>query len=163
MTTYFQFAPNVQAPYTFQPTLDGQGYTASVTWNLYGQRWYLNINQLTGPLIVARALLGSPDGTRIQSLTWASGAITAVTSEPHEYTTGQTIDITITGCAPDAYNGIVQALIVDAFSFKYSLASDPGDVTQLGAQIYNINLVAGYFSESTMVFRASNQVFEVTP
>ena len=58
MTTY-NFQPSSVAPYTFNPTLDGAVYSASVTWNLFGQRWYLNINQTNGPLIVSKPLISS--------------------------------------------------------------------------------------------------------
>lgn len=89
MTTYV-FAPTPTAPYQFQPTLDGAQYTANVTWNVFGQRWYLNVYQLDGTLVCAVALVGSPDD-------------------------------------------------------------------------YDINLVGGYFTTSTLVFRQSSQNFEVNP
>ena len=163
MTTYFQFVPNSQAPFAFQPTLDQQQYAATVSWNLFGQRWYINVNQLTGELVFSLPLLGSPDGVSIESATWAFGTVTAVTSRPHNYTVGQTVELTLTGFAPDAYNGVVLAFIVDAMTFTYSIAGNPGPTTQLGSEIYNLNLAGGYFTTSTLVYRESSQTFEVTP
>jgi hypothetical protein len=162
VTTYFQFTPNVVAPFTFQPTLDGEQYTAVVTWNLFGQRWYITVSTITGDPVFTLPLIGSPDGVSIQSISWAFGTVKVVTARPHHYTIGQTVLITISGCAPDAYNGVVLASIVDAVTFTYKLASNPGDTTQLGSEIYNINIAAGYFT-STLVYRESSKTFEVNP
>lgn len=57
-----QFAPTNAAPFQFNATLDGDVYACYVTWNLWAQRWYLNIYDTTGNLIVARALIASPPG-----------------------------------------------------------------------------------------------------
>lgn len=89
MTTY-AFQPTPVAPFQFQPTLDGAVYTAIITWNVYGRRWYLNLYTLTGTLVVCLALIASPAG-------------------------------------------------------------------------FDINLVAGYFSTSSLVYREGQQQFEVTP
>lgn len=163
MTTYFPFVPNSQAPFSFQPTLDGDNYAATVTWNLFGQRWYLNVSQQSGGLVFSLPLLGSPDGTQLDSVSWSHGTVTAECKTPHGYALGTTVNVTITGCVPDAYNGVWPALIVDRLTFQFALASDAGSTTQLGQQIYNINIAAGYFTTSTLVFRASSQTFEVTP
>lgn len=89
MTTY-QFTPNTVAPFQFQPTLDDSVYTVIVTWNLFGQRWYINLYALDGSLVVCTPNVGSPDD-------------------------------------------------------------------------YDINLVGGYFTTSSLVFRQSSQQFVVTP
>lgn len=163
MTQLFPFVPNVQSPFIFQPTLNSLLYTATVTWNLFGQRWYLNITELNGTPVFTKALIGSPDGVAIESISWAFGTVTAITALPHPYTVGQTVQITVNGCLPDAYNGVVTAFIIDAFTFTYPVVANPGDATQLGNEIYNIDLAAGYFADSSIVFRESNQTFEVTP
>lgn len=62
MTTFTNFAPSPQTPFQFQPTLDGQAYTVVVTWNLFGQRYYVNIYDLGGVLVVCLPLIGSPVG-----------------------------------------------------------------------------------------------------
>ena len=62
MTTIIPFEPTASAPFQFQATLDGQIYTCAVTWNLFGQRWYLGCYTLTGTLMFNRALVGSPLG-----------------------------------------------------------------------------------------------------
>ncbi len=58
----FPFIPSTNAPFQFQPTLDGQQYTVIVTWSLFGRRFYVNVYKLDGTLIVCRAMVGSPNG-----------------------------------------------------------------------------------------------------
>lgn len=60
MTTFVDFKPAANNPFQFQATLDGQLYTVIVTWNLFGQRYYVNVYTLGGVLIVAIAMVGSP-------------------------------------------------------------------------------------------------------
>lgn len=62
MSTIIPFAPSRLAAFQFSPTLDGETYTAIVTWNLFGQRYYINIYALDGTLIVCFPLIGSPLG-----------------------------------------------------------------------------------------------------
>lgn len=162
MTTYTNFVPSTVAPFEFQPVLDGQTYRVVVTWLLFGARFYINVFALDGTLVVSRALVGSPSGIALQALSWAGGLVTATASAPHGYRIGSIVELTISGAAPDAYNGQVQAYIVSPVAFTYPLASDPGMASVFGAASYNLNLVGGYFS-STLVYRAATQQFEVNP
>ena len=61
MTTYVPFTISPTAP-PFQSifTLDGASYSATATWNLAGQRWYLSLTDLTGVLLWCGPLVGSP-------------------------------------------------------------------------------------------------------
>ena len=61
MTTIVNFDPNPFANFQFNPTLDGVDYIAICTWNLYGERYYLNIYNNNGTLIVTNPLIASPD------------------------------------------------------------------------------------------------------
>jgi len=90
MTTLTQFTPTINENFAFLPTLDGQQYSAVVTWRLFGRRWILNVYTLQNELIVSKPLTGSP---------------------------------------PE----------------------------------YDINLMQGYFTTSTLVYRVSTNNFEVTP
>lgn len=90
MTTIVPFTPNDNAPFQFQATLDGAAYTVVITWNLWGQRYYVNVYDISQNLIVSIGMAGSPTGA-------------------------------------------------------------------------DINLVAGYFTTSTLVFRAPSSQFEVNP
>jgi len=61
MTTLVQFKPSSNANFQFTPVLDGITYTAICTWNLYGQRYYLNIYNNSNTLIVTNPIVASPD------------------------------------------------------------------------------------------------------
>ena len=163
MTTYTNFAPTLQSPFQFGPTLDGEVCTVIITWNLFGARYYINIYAPDGTLVVSTALVGSPTGVALQNLAWANGQVTATAASPHGYKVGRTVELTISGAAPDAYNGLVKALITGPATFTYPVASDPGAATAFGAVAYNINLVGGYFETSTLVYRAQSNQFEVAP
>jgi len=163
MTAVYPFAPSTSVLFQFSPTLDGQVYNVVVKWNVTGQRWYLTLSDLSNNPILTLPLIGSPNGALIESASWENGLATVVTSAPHRFKVYSTIDIAVAGCMPDAYNGNVEAFIVDAVTFQYPVASDPGLSTQLGSATYNINLVEGYFNTSTLVFREASQQFEVSP
>lgn len=60
MTTYVNFTPSASAVFSFQATLDSSLYAVTVPWNLFGQRYYVNIYDTSGSLIVSRPLVGSP-------------------------------------------------------------------------------------------------------
>lgn len=162
MTTFFDFVPSSVAPFQFTPTLDGNQYNVIITWALYGQRYYANIYDLQQVLIVALPLVGSPGGVNLSSLTWSQGVVTAVAASPHGYPIAATVDLAISGAAPDAYNGTQRCFITDVDTFQYALADFPGLATVFGTAYYNINLVAGYFA-SSLVYRKANQQFEVSP
>jgi hypothetical protein len=163
MTTITNFAPTVLAPFQFQATLDGVIYTVIVTWNLFGRRWYVNVYAPDGSLKLSTALVGSPTGVTLQGLSWAAGMVTATAAAPHGYKVGKTVQLTVSGASPDAYNGKVQAFITGPSTFTYPVAADPGSATVFGAASYNIDLVGGHFVTSTMVFRQAANQFEVTP
>ena len=63
--TVIPFLPSATQPFEFQPTLDGLQYTAFVTWNIFGRRYYLNIFQLDGTRVLTTALVGSPNDADI--------------------------------------------------------------------------------------------------
>ncbi len=67
MTTY-TFTPPNGGTFTFQPTLDGNTYTASIVWNLFGQRWFLRLTTLGGDLVALVPVIGSPPGFTINMM-----------------------------------------------------------------------------------------------
>jgi hypothetical protein len=161
--TAFAFLPSTQNVFQFQPTLDGALYTASVPWNLSGQRYYLNLFALDGTRIFTLPLIGSRDAVGLEDITWANGIVTATTVDPHGYMMGKTIDLHVLGCLPTGYNGRVKALVTGLSEVQYQLTEDPGPFTQLGVIDWVVDLAAGYFEDSMLVFRSSNATFEVTP
>ncbi len=61
MSTMISFSPVSTSTFQFQCTLDNNSYNVIVTWNLYGQRYYINIYDSNNGLILCVALIGSPD------------------------------------------------------------------------------------------------------
>ena len=163
MTTIYPFTPNNQGPFQFSPELDGNTYNVQVTWSLFGARYYVNVYDLAQNLIVALPMIGSPSAYNLASLSWSHGLVTAETTEHHGYLINSTTDLVISGAAPDNYNGTVSAFIIDQSTFQYDVAQDPGPATTTGNVVFNINLVAGYFDTSTLVFRQDANQFEVMP
>lgn len=169
MTTAFQFAPSKAAPYQFSPVLDGAVYNASVPSLLFGNRFYLDLVAADGTPIWYGAIVGSPPGLQLASLTWQQGRVLAQTSAPHGYKPASSVALTVAGCAPDAYNGQVEAMSTGPSSLFYPLAADPGPATMFGSAGQEFNLIGGVpnangaaFS-SRLVFRTGTQQFEVSP
>lgn len=172
MTTIFPFQPPT-APVTFQPTLDGELYQATVTWNYYSQRFYLTLTDLSGNLIVSRSIVGSSPQQPLSDLSWQNGLVTAVTQNPHGYPIGSLVELTIRDADPSGYNGVFECAILDGLTFTYLVVESPWpaltsasgvEVAQAtGTYSFDINLVEGYFKTSTLVYRAPLAQFEVTP
>lgn len=59
-TTFVDFVPTVAGPFQFRAVLDGESYTVLVTWNLFGQRFYVNIYTVDAVLLLAIGMVGSP-------------------------------------------------------------------------------------------------------
>lgn len=175
MTTVVDFAPSATAtpPFQFQATLDGAQYIVTTTWNILGQRWYINVYDLSGNLILARPVVGS--GAKIQGvLTWGDGTATAALQAPHNVPIGSVANVEITGTGL-GYDGAWRALAVDDETLTYSLSSDPGQYGLTGNASQDVNLIGGqpssydasgnpltWFS-STLVYRSGTQQFEVSP
>lgn len=64
-TTYVNFNPSPTENFIFQPMLDGNTYTAIITWNTFGQRYYMNLYDLSGVLVLCIAMIESPDNYNI--------------------------------------------------------------------------------------------------
>ena len=59
VTTLTTFAPSNSAAFTFSPSLDGADYTATIKWNIAGQRWYMVLEDGGGNVIVNIPLISS--------------------------------------------------------------------------------------------------------
>lgn len=59
---YVDFVPSSLAPFQFQTILDGVQYNVTVTYNIFGQRYYVNIYTVQGSLVLTRPMIGSPIG-----------------------------------------------------------------------------------------------------
>lgn len=161
MTTY-KFTPSNTSAFNFQPTLDGVVYNIVVVWSLFGQRYYVNCYTNTGSLVFSVPLIGSLDSIHTQDAYWSNGVVVAQSEIPHNFKIGDIVNVSVVNFQPTGYNGIYQARVISDNKFSYDLTSDPGSITSLGDVQYNINLAAGYFN-STLVYRANSQTFEVSP
>jgi hypothetical protein len=68
--TLVAFQPSPSQPFQFQATFDTNPYNVIVTWNLFGQRYYVNVYDTSGALVASEALTGSPPKYDI-NLVWS--------------------------------------------------------------------------------------------
>ena len=70
----------------------------------------------------------------VTSAIWAGGTVTITSTNPipNHPTIGDTIQMSISGFAPAAYNGVVTATVTAVNTFTYPVASNPGATTTLG-------------------------------
>ena len=175
MTTLVPFVPsNMSAP-SFAAILDGATYNVVLTWNISAKRYYVNIYDNAGTWIVTTPLVTTPTGEAIASVSYdtAIGVITATKVAGLWKKPGTMVDYTLSGFDPASLNGLRRCLTVrppaiqedgsgvryEAFTFPFP--SDPGTVAILGSANRLMNMVAGVFKQSTLVYR--NGSFEVSP
>lgn len=94
----------------------------------------------------------------IASIAWAAGVATATTAAalPSIVTPGTIIQLVVTGCVPDSYNGIFTCTVTGPNEFTYPLIVDPGSpANTLNAQ-YQLNssselnaMAATFFRQGT--------------
>lgn len=156
MTTYVAFVPSTTAPFQFQATFDGAQYNVIVTWNEFGQRYYINVYDLGGNLQLARSLVSS--GAKLAStFSWSYGTAAATTAANHNVPVGQMAAITASDTGV-GYDGAYQALATGPSTLSYLLSSNPG-TTATGNVSQDVDLLGGYFT-SSLVFREASQQFE---
>lgn len=165
MTTFVAFSPSPLQPFQFVATLDGQQYTIIVTWNIFGQRWYINVYSLSGVLVAVLPLIGSDNTVLIANLAWnqLAGIITVTSSLPLPFKIGQVVDLVLSGNLPATFNGSFTCNVTGQFTFTFPMTTDPGQPTAYGVLDYGINLMAGYFVSSTLLYREQNTQFEISP
>ena len=156
MTTFTSFQPTATAPQQFNATLDGDPYTILVTWELFDQRYYINVHDQTNTLVVCEPVIGSPTpldlapppaAEPIASMIWSStggGRVFFVMASPSTVVLGDTIDVsgaTNTGTAGDgAVNGnFVVDQWTDSEHFSAALTAPTGAIGTIGG-LPQINL-----------------------
>lgn len=162
MTT-FPFSPTPQQNQVFNPVLGGNTYTAVVTWNLFGQRWYLNLTDSNGDLVISTAVVSSQDPQAISSMSWSGNVVTIQTTSPHWIPLGQQARVYFSGNVPSAYNGLVTATATGPSTLTFALDDDPGLVTVLGNFGSVVDLSADEVPGSMLLFYASLGAFATTP
>lgn len=142
MSTTVPFTPSTTSVFGFQPVIDGVQYNATVTWNLYAQRYYLNLFDTGGNLILCTAIVGS--GPRLgATLTWANvggGVATATTASPHNIPIGQVANVRISQ-TNTVFDGNWQVLSTGPTTVTYALPN-PNENQPLAGQLsFPVNLV----------------------
>lgn len=160
MTTYVDFQTSQTTQFQFQATLDDNQYIVSTPYNLFGERYYVQVSDLSANLIVYRGIVSSTAKTQA-ALSWADGTATAVLSAPHNLSIGSVAAWTVSDTGI-GYDGVYKALAVDSETLTYALATNPGS-TATGSASLDVNLVGGYFTTSTLVYRDNTGQFEVSP
>jgi hypothetical protein len=62
MITFVDFTPSDTTAFQFQAVLDGIQHNVVVTYNFFGQRYYVNVYDTQGALVIAAPMVGSPPG-----------------------------------------------------------------------------------------------------
>ena len=58
--------------------------------------------------------------------------VTVTTASAHGFTVGDTLELTLSGMTPAAYNGTYQCTIIDGTTFSYTIPTNPGSLTVPG-------------------------------
>lgn len=159
MSTFVDFTPSQQAPFQFQPSLaNGQQYSVSVPWNEFGQRYYINVTDLSGNLILARAL--SPSGPTLKvSLAWDDGVATAATTVPHNVPLASVVNVRISQ-SNSGFDAVVTALATGPTTLTYPLPVNPNQPATITGKVnFDLDLLAGY-GIGSLWFHQDTQQFE---
>ena len=74
---------------------------------------------------------------------------------------GTIIDYTLEGFKPDAYNGIFRGIHINNTKFTVPMTTNPGSLVVMGFVSRKLNMVAGMFKTSSLIYR--NGAFEIAP
>jgi hypothetical protein len=174
MTTVIPFIPSNIKPYSFPVTLDGNTYSVTVTWNVSAQRFYINVYDRSGAWIVTVPLITTPPNRKIESVNYnpfqlvlevimVSPTLWPIPLSPGGLSTspGTIIDYTLEGFNPTTYNGKFRGMHVNGNMFTVPMATNPGSLIVMGAVSRKLNMIAGVFTTSTLIYR--NGSFEIDP
>ncbi len=163
MSTTIAFNPQTNTPWTSTVTLDGVACLLVAMW-LNG-RWFLTCYDSSSNRVFTEALIGSPDTLRVSSAEYDiyRSRVTLTTTNPHNYTIGSQIQLTVTGFVPTTYNGTYLMDVTGPYTLNFPITANPGSATTIGVVSWSVNLAYGYFDTSTLVFLDSTQTFVVTP
>lgn len=159
MSTFVDFAPTGTEPFQFQPILNGTQYTALITWNIFGERYYLNLYDLSNNLIVCEALTESGPMLRC-ALTWADNVATAVCQAPHNVPIADVAYLRISQTDGSTYEGVYLGTAVDEVTLTFDLTTNPDQpVAIAGTLSFDLDLLGGY-GIGSLYFHADTQQFE---
>lgn len=161
MSTVVPFTPSTTSVFGFQPVIAGTQYSATVTWNLYAQRYYLNLYDTGGNLILCTAIVGS--GPKLQAtLTWEStgftGVATVETATPHNIPVGQLANVYISQ-TDTGFDGAQQVLATGPTTVIYALANPNVNEPVAGQMSFPVNLVQA-LGAGWLIYNYADQTFE---
>lgn len=147
--------------------MDGKTVTVEVRWSIFRQDWRVSLYDQDGNRIVSRALVGSPDPVATAAVVWNSAAarVEITTVAAHGLAPGDVAEWTLRNVSPIGFNGAdaMRALSPTVLAYDQSASPGAAAATVQGVVGCDIDLAAGYFNTSTLVFRASSRQFEVGP
>jgi hypothetical protein len=175
MTTLISFVPSTTAAFSFGPALNGVTYNATVTWNVFGQRYYLNLSDLSNNLILCTAIVptGPSQGATVY---WNAQRNVAVvtTAGPHNIPIGCLSRLRLSGTGTNLDGSFVM-LATGSSTLNYAHPQSPPNPLPLGAPtaqditvpptMYScvidapLNLVAGIVA-GLLLFHDDTQQFE---
>lgn len=143
MSTFVDFAPTAGAPFQFQPTLaNGVQYIVSLPWNELGQRYFINVTDLSGNPILYRGLAATGP-TLAATLAWGDGVASANMTLPHNVPVGQLVNIRISQ-SNTGFDGKFQALSVAPTTLTYQLPVNPQQSLPIAGKVnFDLDLLAG--------------------
>jgi hypothetical protein len=165
VSTFVTFQPSTTAAFSFPLTLTGTPYVATITWNVFGERYYLNLADLSGNPVLCRALVSS--GPRYQaSFNWANGTATATIVGAHNVPVGNVVDVR-TSQTGTPFDGEYRALSTGPNTLTYPIQVNPQVPTpQNGTLSFDLNLVAEVLDPSGnpivgwLLYHCDTQQFE---
>jgi hypothetical protein len=162
--TIVQFVPSTSAAFTFSPSITGPTgvktqYNAAVKYNLFGQRFYLAMTDLSNNPVCNVPVVGTGP-TLPASFDWdqQAGQADVTTLTDHSVPIGSVAAARVSGTGA-SFDGEVQLLSTGPAAFTYGLLVDPVISTPVsGAVNFDLNLLQGLgigwltYNESTLQF-----------
>lgn len=142
MSTLVNFQPSTTAAFSFGLTLNSASYIATITWNQFGERYYLNLADPSGALVLCRPVTAS--GPQISAaFTWANGSAIAQAAGNHNVPIGSLAKVRIYGTGA-AFDGTYQVFAAGSQVLTYPLIVAPSEPAPLSGTIsFDLNLVDG--------------------
>jgi hypothetical protein len=159
-STFVSFVPSTVGPFTFSPIIAGATYNAEIDYNAFGQRFYLNLTDLTGASIAYCAV--AETGPSFQAtFNWSVGTASITCEEPHQVPIGQMVRgrISQTESGFDALS--ILLLAINPTTLTFPLSEDPEvEPVQGVLSLGDVNLVEGIIPGGLLVYHGDVASFE---
>lgn len=162
--TFVTFTPSASQPFAFQAQLGAAQYAISVPWNIFGQRYYLQVADLSGTVLLYRPLIAcGPQLTATFEWDADSATATATCASAHNVPLGRVADAYVSQ-TDSGFDGDCTVLATGSLTLTYALAVNPGEATPIAGIVnFNQNLIAPVISGAYLLFRSASQSFEFGP